>query len=466
MKKAKRIKYKYICLILFSAVMFSLNNFIVSAEPSAYDNILQMQSEAFVLMDGDTGQVLFERSMNGRIYPASTTKVMTALLALEKGSLTDIITMSHDAVFSVGRDTSHIALDENEQLTLEQALYGLAICSANDAANGIAELIGGSMPEFARQMTAKAKELGALNTNFANAHGLHDENHYSTVYDMALIMSAAIKIPEFTKIFSAVSYTMPPTNRQPESRPFNRKNSLIEGPNKYNGVIAEKTGWTGDAGFTYVAAAKRSGRTLIVAIKSPSESIRWEESAVLFDYGFNEFTPLSYNAAEFSKDKYVIEGTDGSKISAKLIPDGDFNCLVLKSLNKDDIEIKYAFSADATTGKTDFRAVFELKPESAYMFKELGESKLKIYFTNEKSSPVSGNAIIDTGTGQQEKSKFSLISVILKIFSVILQIIGFLTVIWLGLYIRKNIIVKKRRQRKYNNYNSNSNNNSNNPMFK
>ena len=464
MKKEKRIKY--ICLMLFFAVIFSLNNF-AAAEPP-YDTITQLKSEAFVLMDGDTGQVLLERNMNGRIYPASTTKVMTAMLSLEKGSLTDIITMSYDAVFSVGRDTSHIALDENEQLTLEHALYGLAICSANDAANGIAELIGGSMPEFARQMTMKAKELGAVNTNFANAHGLHDDNHYTTVYDMALIMSAAVKIPEFTKIFSTVSYTMPPTNKQPESRPFNRKNSLIEGPDKYDGIIAEKTGWTGDAGFTYTAAAKRNGRTLVVVIKSPSESVRWEETAILFDYGFNEFTPLSYNPAEFGKDKYVIGGTDGSEIYAKLIPDGDFNCLIPKSLNKNDIEIKYVFSVDAITGKTDADAIFVLKPElSEFMFEKLGKAKLKIYFTDEKSAPANGNAIIDdNGRQSGPKKKISVFSVIFTVFSVILQIIGFLTVIWLILYIRKHIIVKKRQKRRQSKYNKHNNYNNNNPMFK
>ena len=447
---------KYICLILFFAVSLSLTTIIVSAEPPL--NIsTQIKSESVVLMDGDTGQVLFEKNMRGRIYPASITKVMTALIALEKGNMTDTITMSYDAVWSVGRDTSHIALDENEQLTLEQALYALSIESANDAANGIAELISGSMPEFAAQMTAKAKELGALSTNFTNAHGLHDANHYTTAYDMALIMSAAVKIPEFTKIFTTVIYDMPSTNRQPEARTFNRKNSLIEGWYKYDGLIAEKTGWTGDAGFTYVAAARRNGRTLVaVVVKSPDQIARWEDTTILFDYGFNEFAPVSYNANEFNKEQYIIENADGSKINTVLIPDGDFNCLILKSLNKEDIEIKYIFSTDGLNGKIDGKAVFLLKQNfSAFMSHELGEVNLQIYFNNidEKSSPVSRNILNDTVQQDEIKNKKSIISMIFTVISVILQIIGILTVIWLGLYIRKHIIVEKRKKQRTNNYN-------------
>lgn len=456
-KKEKLIQY--MCLILLFTVILSPNAFTVQAESDTSQKIQSIQSEAFVLMDGDTGQVLLENNMREKIYPASITKVMTALIALEKGKLTDKITMSYDAVWSVGRETSHIALDENEQLTLENALYGLAISSANDAANGIAEFIGGSMPDFAKLMTAKAKELGAVNTNFTNAHGLHDRNHYTTAYDMAIIMSAAIKIPEFTKIFSAVSYDMPPTNRQPEARQFNRKNSLIEGFYKYDGIIAEKTGWTGDAGYTYVAAAKRNGRTLIaVVVKSPSETARWEDTTILFDYGFNEFTPLNYSAAEFGQEQYIIESTDGSKINIGLFPDGDFDCFVLKSLNKDDIEVKYVFSVDESDGKMNGQAVFALKSElSDFMFTELGEVNLLVYFNNSdgKSSPVS--SIIAADNGQQEKSekKSSIFSIIFRAISIILEIIGVLTVVWLILYVRKNIIIKKRKQQKLN-YNNNA----------
>jgi len=453
MKKGKIIRY--ICLILFFAVILPVLSVNTSAAQSEIEQ--KIQSETFVLMDGDTGQVLLEKNMNEKIYPASITKIMTALIALEKGKLSDTITMSYDAVFSIGRETSNIALDENEQLTLEQALYALAISSANDAANGIAELIGGSMPDFAVQMTAKAKELGAKNTNFTNAHGLHDKNHYTTAYDMALIMAAAVKIPEFTKIFSSVSYDMPPTNRQPDARQFNRKFSLIEGPNKYDGIIAEKNGWTGDAGFTYAAAARRDGKTLIaIVIKSPSETARWEDTTALFDYGFNEFTPVSYSSNEIVKEQYMIEGTDGSKMNMGLTPDGDFNCFILKSLNKSDIEVKYTFTINEATGKMESKAIFSLKPElSNFMFTELGEVNLQIYFNSDgKSSPVNSNIRTDNDPTKKNVNKKSILSKIFTALSIVLEIIGILTIVWLILYVRKNIIIQKRKKRK-NNYNNN-----------
>jgi D-alanyl-D-alanine carboxypeptidase (penicillin-binding protein 5/6) len=250
---------KYICAVIFTAVILAIN---ISAAPP------DIISEAVILMDADSGQVLFEKNMRAKMYPASMTKVMTALLALEKGNLRDIIEMSHEAVESVGRDTSHIALAEGERLTLEQALYAAAIESGNDASNGIAELIGGSMQAFAAQMTARARELGALNTNFTNAHGLPDAAHYTTAYDMALIMSAAIKIREFNNMFSAVLFQMPPTNMQPDARVFNRVNSLIEGPN----IIAEKIGPQGP--LPPLAFSKRIAKKAVLPESAAGNSIK------------------------------------------------------------------------------------------------------------------------------------------------------------------------------------------------
>lgn len=408
---------------------------------------IHIQSEAAVLIDGDTGQVLYEKNMHARMYPASITKIMTALLALEQGNMTDIITMSYDAVYTVGRDTSHIALDENEKITLEQALYALAIESANDAANGIAELISGNMEAFAKKMTAKAKELGAKNTNFSNAHGLPDDAHYTSAYDMARIMSAAVKIPEFNKIFSAILYEMPATNRQSEARSFNRKNSLIEGPNRYDGVIAEKTGWTGSARLTYVAAARRNGRTLIaVVMKSPDSATRWAETAALFDYGFNEFIPVSYNAVELTKEQYMLESADGVKTNMDLISAQNFDCLILKSLKKEDIDINYVFSTSGADGKINGKAVFTVKSElSVPMFTELGEVNLQIYFNEPDGLALTNEQQDEMENSEKEDSVFSKI---LSVASVILQIIGGIAIIILILYIRYHIIKMKRKKKK------------------
>ena len=270
---------------LFMALIFICFFCPVSA---AEADEITLKSETAVLVDGDTGRVLFEKEMHRRMYPASITKIMTALLALENGKLDDSITMSREAVFSIGRDTSHIALDTDEVLTLEQALYAMALASANDAANGVAEHIGGTMEGFAAMMTDRAREAGALDTSFANAHGLFDENHYTTAYDMARITMAAIRIPTFTKIFSTPLYEMPPTNKQPKERTLRSTNAMLNGKYKYEGVIAGKTGWINQSGNTLVTAARRDGRTLIaVVMQAPSKSDACEDTAALLDYGFS-----------------------------------------------------------------------------------------------------------------------------------------------------------------------------------
>ena len=458
MNKSKKIM-SFICLIVFVSINFNNFNIVANADaPQPYVDIKgKIKSDVAILIDGKTGQVLFEKNMNEKMYPASITKIMTALLALENGKLKDKLTMSYDAVYSIGRDTSHVALDENEVLTLEQALYALAISSANDAANGIAEHIGGTMAGFAEKMTARAKELGALKTNFVNAHGLHEADHYTTAYDMARIMAAAVTKPDFLKIFSAESYDMPPTNRQEETRQFNRRNSLLNGEYAYEGVIAEKTGWTPDSGFTFVAAAERVGRTLIaVVMKSPDEIIRWEDTTALFDYGFNEFTPMSFKTEDFSNKDYVIDGT----IHAELTPVSDFNCFILKEYAKKDIEIKYVLSTDSdggavgnTNGKLHGKAVFTLASEVATadnaMFTELGEVDLQV---NLISNGTDGSIILPMGYVQDsgsQKNKGSIISTIFEIIGVIVVIILFL---FAALCIRKNIIVRMRRKRRVSGY--------------
>ena len=432
--------FAILCGIL--SILLPIN---ILAQPSSMP---QIKSEVAVLIDADTGQVLYGKNQNARIYPASTTKIMTALLALERGNLSDIITMSYDAVWSIGRDTSHVALDENEQLNLEQALYALAIESANDAANGIAELIGGSMENFSGMMTKRAKELGANNTNFTNAHGLQDSNHYTSAYDLAIIMAEAVKIPEFTRMFTTVTYSMPPTNRQPETRTFNRKNSLVEGPYAYEGLLGEKTGWTGDSGYTFVAAAKRGGRTLVAAvIRSPDTISRWEDTTSLFDYGFEQFVSVIFESAEFARERYFFELADGGRFEAKLVPKGDFSCLVLKSASKEEIEIEYVPYIEETTGKIGGKAIFSLFGEI------LGEAELAISYNSGgidlRSLPVGDASEEDKKNDENQNPATSAFSAIYRVISIILQIIGFGGIIFMILYIRQYLHVQKiKKQRR------------------
>ena len=176
---------RHVAILIACLIMLTPLKVIAAEENLNVNEFPQLQSETAVLMDAEIGQILYQKEMNKKMYPASITKIVTGMLALKNAQLTETITMSYDAVFSIDRDSSHIALDVNEQITLEQALYALTIESANDAANGIAELVGGSVEEFVDMMNQTAKDAGAINTNFSNAHGLFDENHYTTSYDMA-----------------------------------------------------------------------------------------------------------------------------------------------------------------------------------------------------------------------------------------------------------------------------------------
>ncbi len=299
-------------------------------------------SQCAVLMDADTGQILFDKYMHTRMYPASITKILTGLVALENGKLSDTITMSYDAVFSVGRNTSHIALDVDEQITLEQAMYALAIESANDAANGIAELIGGSMEQFAVMMNERAKKAGAKNSNFANAHGLPDEKHYTSAYDMAVIMREAVKNETFLNIFNAITYEVPPTNRQPDTRRFWSNNALQTGSYKYDGIIASKNGWTEDAGNTMVTAARIDGRTLIaVVLKSDAVNDKYKDIITLLDYGFDEFEKIEYTAEELSKKDYYYIDEDKKPATADLTAQNGISLLLHMDMKREDLELIY-----------------------------------------------------------------------------------------------------------------------------
>ena len=159
----------------------------VEGWPQAY----AIQADAAVVMDAETGAFLFSKNMDAKEYPASITKIMTTMLALENCSLDTEITFSESAVYNLEEGSSHAGIQVGEVMTMEQALYGLMLESANDIANGIAEQVSGSQSAFAELMTEKAAELGCVNTHFTNSHGLHNEEHYTCAYDMALTAQAA-----------------------------------------------------------------------------------------------------------------------------------------------------------------------------------------------------------------------------------------------------------------------------------
>lgn len=360
---------------------------ILSANPALADSYTYpvLTSNSAVLMDANTGQVLFEKNMNKRQYPASITKVMTALIALEKGNLDDIITMSNEAVFSVGRSTSHIALDVGEELNLEHALYAISISSANDAANGIAEYISGDLESFARLMNQKAVEVGAINSNFVNAHGLPNPNQYTTAYDMAKIMLQAIKNNKFLEIFSEIRYMMPPTNKQPEPRYFNSSNPLLNGTYMYKDIIASKRGWTSQAGYTLVTAAKQGNRNLIVVVMKGEDSDRiYDDTLKLLDYGFQDFLDITFSTGDLGATVPLESFDEEKKENINIYPVENVTKLLHKSLSIDDIETSYNIINSIENDTAEVKISFNLKRPSEFMYNRLGE----IHITFAAKTPV------------------------------------------------------------------------------
>jgi len=268
----------------------------------------EIGAEAAILMEANTGTILYAKNINEKLYPASTTKILTCLIAAEQASLNDVITMSADAVFSVPIDGSKIYLDVGDQITMDQALQAILIASANDAANGVAEFIGGSLDGFADIMNEKAAELGCTNSHFVNSNGLHDENHYTTAYDLATIGRAFFNNELLCKYSSTKRLHLEPTDTQPKDIIENSKNKLYEGREyEYEYLIGSKTGYTDLSRQTLVSCAEKNGMKLICVILKEESPYQYEDTINLFDYGFGNFQVV--NIAE-SDSEYVIDNAN------------------------------------------------------------------------------------------------------------------------------------------------------------
>ena len=246
----------------------------------------EIQAQGAVLMDAATGNLLYSKEAETKFYPASITKLMTALLVAEKCSLDDTVTFSKTAVTNLESGAVTLGLVEGDKLTVRQSLYGLLLKSANEVANGLAEHTAGSISKFADMMNARAKELGCTNTNFVNPNGLNNSNHYTTPHDMALIARAAFQNGTVSKIASTLSYQIPATQKA-AARTISLGHKMLY-PNDaryYQGVIGGKTGYTSLAGNTLVTCAERDGVRLIAVIMK-SKSTQYTDTSALLDYGF------------------------------------------------------------------------------------------------------------------------------------------------------------------------------------
>ena len=227
-----------------------------------------------ILMDVDSGRVLYEQNADAKMLIASTTKILTALVAIREGDLNDVVTVSREAAYTEG---SSMYLKVGEKLTLETLLYGLLLCSGNDAAVAIAEHISGSQEDFAKLMNATAREIGMEHSSFANPNGLDDEQHYSTARDMAKLARAALENETLMRIASTRSVTI-------GGRAMTNHNKLLH---YVDGCLGLKTGYTKAAGRTLVSCAEKNGQRLIAVTLQDGND--WADHQALYEYGFSAY---------------------------------------------------------------------------------------------------------------------------------------------------------------------------------
>lgn len=251
----------------------------------------KIEGESAVLMDMTTGAVLYSKNADKIQYPASITKIMTALLACEHLDMNGKLVMSESAAYGITvSDSSSIYADTGEEFTMEQAMMAVMLQSANEMTLALAENTSGSVKKFVELMNQKARQLGCTNTHFNNPHGLPDEMHYTTAADMAKIARAAFYNPTFRRYVTRGYYEIPPTNKFGETRYLLNHHKMMEGQQyAYDGVLGGKTGYTEAAGNTLVTYARR-GNMYLVAVVMQSVNGAYSDTAALLDYGFNNFT--------------------------------------------------------------------------------------------------------------------------------------------------------------------------------
>ena len=333
-----KIKIEKIFITLIVLIMILLNfSFVFSSseEPT-------LISEAAFLMDNKTGKVLYDKNSNKKMYPASTTKTITAILALEHCYLGDVVTVSYNAVMSIPAGYSTANLQIGEQLTVEQLLQLLLVHSANDAANVLAEYVGGSIDSFVSMMNTKVNELGLSNTHFTNTYGKYEEEHYTTAYDLAIIMQYCIKNQEFRRLAGSASCAIPATNLY-GPRKYTTTNDLIDPSSElyYPYLTVGKTGFTTQSGDCLVSCSYKNDLELICVILGGKTinnvSTRFSETKALYEYGYNNYSVESIVHANDIIYQLEISNATKETKNLNLLAENSIEALVKQDEEKNSL---------------------------------------------------------------------------------------------------------------------------------
>ena len=284
---------KRLSVVLCTATLFTgFTPMSAKAEESKYwPEGPEVGSVSAIVMEANTGAILYEKNVHEKLYPASITKILTGLIAIENNSLSETVTFSKDAVYKI--EGTHIARDVDEKMTLEETLYAVLLGSANECAYATAEHVGGTYDNFVKLMNERAKEIGCVDSNFTNPHGLPDPNHVTSAYDMALISREAIMNETFRLIVGTSRYTIPPTNKHTMETYIVNHHEMLNyyktGKYIYDSCIGGKTGFTDAALNTLVTYAERDGMTLICVVMRAGNGVQYTDTTSLFNYCFDNF---------------------------------------------------------------------------------------------------------------------------------------------------------------------------------
>ena len=378
----KKVRNTAICMLM--ALLLVVQAAIPISAKETWPKMPQVEAPSICVMDISTGTILYDRNMDEVNYPASITKIMTALLAIENCSLDETVTFSEKAVYGNEGDTSHISRDIGEEMTMEQCLYGMMLESANECAWAIGEQVaahvGGTMEQFTKMMNERAAELGCTNTHFNNPNGLPDEDHWTSAHDMALIAAEAYRNETFRVIAGTKSYTIPPTNRHQAETPLHNHHKMIypfhgDYAYLYDYATGGKTGYTNAAGNTLVTFAQKGDMALVCVVMREQTPYHYTDTRTMFDYCFDNFKLLK--VADYAENTQT--GRDGQQFASidenavVIVPvSADFSDLTSQTIydsSDDNVLGTFVYSyAGHEVGRADVR--MNDLPSDGYEFSE------------------------------------------------------------------------------------------------
>lgn len=403
----------------------------------------QIRAQAAILMDANTGTILYAKNIDERLYPASTTKILTCTLAIENSELDEMVTFSYDAVHSVPWDGSKIGMDAGESITMEQALEAILIGSANEVSNGVAEHVAGSNEAFVEMMNARVDELGLKNTHFVNANGLYDDNHYTSAYDLAIIARDFFSYELLAKIARTPKIEFQATSTQPDDITISSKNLLYEGRKyEYEYLVGSKTGYTDLARQTLVSCAKKDGLELICVVLKEESPYQFTDTVTLFEYGFNNFSVVNIRDIE---DNFNPDSSDFFNTGTDIFGDST-------EILKVDGNAKLVLPNDADLSNIKMNLVYETENQNAVAKVVYSYNGADVGYSDIMLNSMSTNLFNNVSTTDSDSANAPITnidgkSIFVNLKIILLIIVGVVVVVTIVLLAIAQIKAYKRKKK-------------------